>query len=69
MKKICPFSMRGDAWTYTATGYGYLSKSHRQVECIGPRCAAWGEWGQSPQYEGCKVFKTTREELGFEDTK
>ena len=68
MKKICPFSLRGDEFTHSAT-YGYLSKSHVRLECIGVGCAAWGEWGQSPQYEGCKIFKTTKRDLGFEDNR
>ena len=72
MKKICPFSLRGDEFTHDYTygyTYGYLSKTHRQVECIGSKCAAWGLVGERPQYEGCSIFMASKRELGFEDNK
>ena len=72
MKKICPFSLHGDEFTHDYTygyTYGYLSKTHMQVECIGPKCAAWGFLDEAEEYEGCKIFKTTGRDLGFEDNK
>ena len=68
MKKICPFSLRGDEFTHGYT-YGYLSKTHMQVECIGQKCAAWGFLDSAQEYEGCKIFRATEWDLDFEDNR